>query len=128
MGWMVKTERLSLRGCETGQGRSRAGAILKPRRLSRFRQESEAALFHIAAAATADDLAAAIKRSRAYAASLDVDLAYQDFEAEMAAMPGKYAPPAGGTDLAKRLFAMPPKPRNTGKAGKPSGTTKPAKG
>lgn len=32
---------------------------------------------------------------REYAASLDVDLAYQGFEAELALLPGKYAPPAG---------------------------------
>lgn len=30
-----------------------------------------------------------------YAASLDVDLAYQDFAAELAALPGKYAGPSG---------------------------------
>ena len=49
---------------------------------------------------TAAELAAAIALFHAYAASLDVDLAYQDFEAEMAAMPGKYAPPDGELLLA----------------------------
>jgi ribosomal protein S18 acetylase RimI-like enzyme len=44
---------------------------------------------------TANDLASAVKLFRAYASSLDIDLTYQDFEAEMEAMPGKYAPPAG---------------------------------
>ena len=41
------------------------------------------------------DLADVIALFRAYAESLPVDLAYQGFEAEMAAMPGKYAPPKG---------------------------------
>jgi ribosomal protein S18 acetylase RimI-like enzyme len=49
----------------------------------------------------ADDLAAATALFRAYASSLEIDLAYQDFEAEMAAMPGKYAPPDGELLLAK---------------------------
>lgn len=48
-----------------------------------------------------EDLAAVIKLFRAYAASLDVDLSYQNFEAEMEAMPGKYAPPAGVLLLAR---------------------------
>jgi len=41
------------------------------------------------------DLEAVIRLFRAYAESLPVDLAYQGFEAEMAAMPGKYASPKG---------------------------------
>jgi len=41
------------------------------------------------------DLADAIVLFRAYAESLPIDLSYQGFEAEMAAMPGKYAPPKG---------------------------------
>jgi hypothetical protein len=49
---------------------------------------------------TANDLASAVKLFRAYASSLEVDLSYQDFEAEMEAMPGKYAPPAGELLLA----------------------------
>src|SRR6478672_5442486 len=63
--------------------------------------------FSIAPVRTADDLAAAVTLFRAYAASLDVDLSYQNFEAEMAAMPGKYAPPAGELLLARDRNGMP---------------------
>jgi GNAT superfamily N-acetyltransferase len=55
----------------------------------------------IAPVRTADDLAATIRLFRAYASSLDVDLSYQNFEEEMAAMPGKYAPPGGELLLAR---------------------------
>lgn len=48
-----------------------------------------------------DDLAAIAGLFRAYAASLAIDLGYQDFEGEMAAMPGKYAPPGGELLLAR---------------------------
>lgn len=58
-------------------------------------------LFEIAPVTIADDLAATVELFRAYASSLDVDLSYQDFEAEMAAMPGKYASPSGALLLAR---------------------------
>lgn len=61
----------------------------------------------IAKIRTEDDLAATVALFRAYAASLDVDLAYQGFEAEMAAMPGKYAPPAGRLLLARSAEGVP---------------------
>lgn len=47
------------------------------------------------------DLADAIRLFRAYAESLPIDLAYQGFEAEMAAMPGKYSAPNGVLLLAR---------------------------
>jgi GNAT superfamily N-acetyltransferase len=57
--------------------------------------------FRIITVRTTADLDVAKGLFLAYAASLDVDLAYQDFAAEMAVMPGKYAPPAGELLLAR---------------------------
>jgi ribosomal protein S18 acetylase RimI-like enzyme len=51
---------------------------------------------------SADDLASVVALFRAYATSLDVNLGYQKFEAEMAGMPCKYAPPRGEIFLARR--------------------------
>jgi hypothetical protein len=51
------------------------------------------ALFQIRPVRSADDLEAAVELFEAYASSLGIDLSYQGFTAEMAAMPGKYAPP-----------------------------------
>src|SRR5690606_15048655 len=58
-------------------------------------------LFNIDPIGTERDLSDAVALIRAYAASLPIDLAYQDFESEIAAMPGKYAPPAGTLLLAR---------------------------
>ncbi len=52
------------------------------------------ATYAIAPATTADDLAAVARLFRAYAAALPVDLGYQGFDAELAALPGRYAPPS----------------------------------
>jgi ribosomal protein S18 acetylase RimI-like enzyme len=63
--------------------------------------------FHIAPVKTAADLRSTIQLFRAYAASLEIDLSYQDFEGEMTAMPGKYAPPAGALLLARSHVGAP---------------------
>ena len=44
---------------------------------------------------TPDDLDNVTALFRAYSKSIGVDLAYQDFETELAGLPGKYAPPYG---------------------------------
>ena len=59
------------------------------------------ASFQIRHVSQAGDLTATLELFQAYALSLEVDLSYQDFAAEMAAKPGKYAPPSGGLLLAR---------------------------
>lgn len=53
-------------------------------------------------AASPDDLTIVRALFDAYAASLPVDLAYQDFAAEVAGLPSAYAPPRGALLLARR--------------------------
>ena len=57
--------------------------------------------FTISPVRSPEDLAATMALFEAYAASLGINLSYQNFVAEMAAMPGKYAPPAGELLLAR---------------------------
>ena len=57
--------------------------------------------FRITPVQSDDDLTAAIQLVGAYAASLGFDLGFQGFAAEVAGMPGKYAPPAGALLLAR---------------------------
>lgn len=74
--------------------------------------------FRIEPARTPADLGAVATLFRAYAASLEVDLAFQGFEAETDALPGPYALPTGELLLARDaggevvgcvgLRAMPP--------------------
>ena len=53
----------------------------------------------VAPATSGSDVDAARALFREYAASLDFDLCFQDFDAEMADFPGKYAAAAGGALL-----------------------------
>jgi len=51
--------------------------------------------------ATVEDLDAVKKLFREYEASLPFDLSFQDFERELAVLPGRYAPPSGRMLLAQ---------------------------
>ena len=55
----------------------------------------------IAQATTEDDIEQSRRLFRAYADWLNVDLCFQDFEAELAGLPGAYVPPRGRLLLAK---------------------------
>lgn len=63
--------------------------------------------FDIRPVRTKADLAAVADLFEGYAASLPVDLAYQDFGVELAALPGKYAPPQGELLIARDAAGEP---------------------
>ena len=64
-------------------------------------------VFHIGPVRSHGDLGTVARSFEAYAASLPIDLAYQDFSSESASMPGKYAPPAGELLLARGMDGEP---------------------
>jgi len=57
--------------------------------------------FQIHTAITPEDLTAVSDLFQGYAASLSVDLGYQDFATELAGLPGKYAEPEGALLLVR---------------------------
>jgi ribosomal protein S18 acetylase RimI-like enzyme len=63
--------------------------------------------FQIRPVRSPDDLEATVELFKAYAFSLGIDLSFQGFTAEMATMPGKYAPPAGELLLARDVHGKP---------------------
>lgn len=65
------------------------------------------ATFEIQPANTEEELEVIAALFEAYAASLSVDLDYQDFGAELASLPGKYAPPRGALLLARDASGRP---------------------
>lgn len=56
---------------------------------------------------TPEDLSGTIALFREYAASLDTDLSFQDFDSEVTNMPGKYAHPTGALLLARTDTGLP---------------------
>lgn len=63
--------------------------------------------FSIAPVESATDLAAVSALFKAYAASLEIDLSYQNFVDEVGGLPGKYSPPDGDLLLARSLNGEP---------------------
>lgn len=63
--------------------------------------------FSIVEACERSDLEQAARLFQAYAASLPIDLGYQNFSAELSDLPGKYSRPGGALLLAKDSYGEP---------------------
>lgn len=64
-------------------------------------------MISITPATTGEDLSHIRQLFRAYTDWLSIDLSYQGFEAELAGLPGKYAPPAGALLLGRDTSGTP---------------------
>lgn len=62
--------------------------------------EDKSSKFTIRSPSYPEDIAAIRSLFTAYALSLGIDLSFQNFETELASLPGKYAPPTGALLLA----------------------------
>lgn len=69
--------------------------------------ETQSTPFEVRTARTLRELDAARQLFAAYAASLPVDLDYQDFNSEVADLPGKYGPPKGELLVARDAMGSP---------------------